>query len=162
NKVARQAVDLVTCSAIAHDSDATCKDFYPESKNKGDKPDQDRSECRAWRSIMREVHDYPKGRAFVFNDVQYVECQQAKTSSKYCNGFREAARAGDASKCKSLGRYESVCRALIGLDKSLCKAPTGKDIPQQTSAEMARDCAEEIDRVGVFANGLKAAADSGS
>jgi hypothetical protein len=158
--LAKRVPDLLTCRAVKEDSDGPCKLLEDERAVRS---------CRAKQSTFHEWRAYPNGRAFMFNNVQFEDCGNFKPFAPYCEGFRAAARAGDASKCKAVGEFESLCRGLITLDKSLCSAPKGKDFQgrdqgnSQTWADgVEKDCKRQIDGMALYAKGMKAVADSGT
>ncbi|MGH9808977.1 MAG: hypothetical protein ACRD9W_17290, partial [Terriglobia bacterium] len=68
----------------------------------------------------------------------------------------------------SLGPFASNCQALVTLDKSLCRAPKGKEFDghdannSETYGEsLAKDCVAQVEHMAYLAKGLKAAAESG-
>jgi hypothetical protein len=151
--------DLLTCRAVKEDSDAPCRLLGDESAIKS---------CRALRSIFHELREYPNGRAFMFNDVQFEECQNFPPLAAHCDQFRAAARAADASKCAALGDFQSNCRALILLDKSLCTPPKGDSLQahdegkkETYSDNLRKDCERQVQSMAIYAKGLQAVADSG-
>ncbi len=143
--LAPRASELVTCGAVATDSDAPCQLLTTDSQIK---------DCRAMRSIFHELRTYPNGRSFMFDDVKLEECHADPRVASICDNFRKALRSGDASQCSAAGELQGVCRAFIKLDKSLCSAQ-GKD-----SKEIVEDCKNTIDRKGFYAKGLKDLAES--
>jgi hypothetical protein len=158
--LAKRTPDLLTCRAVKDDSDEPCKLLGDEKAIKS---------CRARRSIFHEWRAYPNGRAFMFNDVQFEDCRNFKAFEPYCEAFRAAARAGDASKCTAVGEFQSLCRALITLDKSLCSAPKGKEFQgrdkgnsQTWAEEVAKDCERQVESMALYPKGMKAVADSGA
>ena len=157
-ELAREQVELLTCRAVKEDSEAPCK--LLEGK---DAQDAIKS-CRAMRSIFHEIRTYPQGRAFMFNDIQFEGCRDFEPTASHCDRFRAAARAGDASKCDALGEFQSNCRALIKLDKSLCTAPKieGLKGPDQDTDALRKDCERQVESMAIYAKGLKAVAESGS
>lgn len=156
--LAKGQVELLTCRAVKEDSDAPCKLL-------GDKDAEDAiKSCRAMRSTFHELRAYPNGRAFMFNDVQLEGCKEFKPTASHCERFRAAARAGDASKCDGLGEFQSNCRALITLDKSLCTAPKveEKGADQQDTDNLREDCERQVESMKIYADGMRAVAESGS
>ena len=158
--LAKRVPDLLTCSAVKDDSDAPCKLLGDEKAI---------NSCRAQRSIFHELRTYPNGRAFMFNDVQFEDCGNFKALAPYCESFRAAARAGDASKCEALGELQSNCRAQITLDKSLCTAPKGENFQGHDKGSsktygdnMAKDCESQVESMAIYTKGMKAVAESGS
>lgn len=154
--------ELALCGAVKADSDALCKLMQHGL---------DATECRAKQSTFHELRTNPKGRGFMFNDVQFESCNNFEPLKPYCKTFREAARAGDAGKCAGLGEVASMCKALITMDKSLCQAPKGgafegKDKSKPDSGtyaqDMAKDCVQQIEKMADYGKGLKALAESSS
>jgi hypothetical protein len=157
--LAQDAPDLLTCRAVKDDSDAPCKVLTKDDAI---------AQCRETRSMFHEVRANPKGRGFMFSDVQAEECEKNPMLQQYCAQFRDAARAADASKCASLGALAPNCRALIALDKSLCHAPRGKEFDGHDAHgsdtygdKLAKGCIEQVQSRAYLAQGLKAVAESG-
>jgi len=159
-QLARGQAELLTCRAVKEDSDAACKLLGDWNAIKS---------CRAKRSIFHELRAYPNGRGFMFNDVQFEGCQDAKETASYCEQVRAAARAGDASKCDAVGEFQSNCRALVKLDKSLCTAPKvgrleghDKGRSETYADDMRHDCERQVESMAIYAKGVQGVADSGS
>jgi len=154
--------DLVTCGAVATDSDELCKLAAGSSGS-----------CLTTRSVFHELRANPKGRGFVFSEAEYQHCR-AEMPLKVCEKMRNAVTSGDPSKCdgqwldKTDGRAPGMekarvedmstlctafCRALVSADKSLCR--------QLKDPEMMRRCESQIEDKVVFARGLKDIAATG-
>ena len=156
--------DLVTCGAVVQDSEKHCKVLLTrdtKDATTGFVPDSPYKACREGWSEFHELKAHPQGRAFMFNDVALQNCKTAKEMQPMCDGIRAAMRSGDESKCSSLGAMESICRAHIKLDKSLCQAPKGNAFFDEHGAEIAKDCATKIESKAILAKGLKSVAESG-
>jgi len=150
---ANGAPDLVTCGAVVADSAELCGLLSA--------PD----DCRRLQSVFHELKTNPNGRGFLMSDEEYAECRKGlpeySLDPSMCDVFREAARAGDPSKCPPQGKVEGMegwCKAIVGLDKSKCVGIGGVDDKEQGK----KACEKIIDRNEHFAKGLDELAKSGS
>lgn len=157
--LARGQANLLTCRAVKDDSDEACKLLGDDDAIKS---------CRAMRSVFHELRENPRGRGFMFNDVQFEDCQRFEPLAPYCEKFRAAARTGDATQCDTLGEFQSNCRAAIKLDKSLCTAPKSKGFQgrdheggETYGEDIRKDCQRQVEKMAVYAKGLLAVAESG-
>jgi hypothetical protein len=157
--LAGETPETVTCGAVRADSDALCQLLLDPNAMRP---------CQETRSSFHELRVNPKGRGFLMGDAQMEACRSFPGTAPYCEKFRAAALAGDDSACADFGEIASLCRALITLDKSLCKAPQGELFEgsdegqsQTYGAAMAADCVKQVQRGEVYAKGLKSLAESG-
>jgi hypothetical protein len=159
---AQPAPDLVTCGAVRANSEDLCNTLLPDDA--GSAPASDfiaegpYKACREQWATLKELRDHPQGRSFMFNDINMQGCRGIKDLAPLCDGIRDAMRSGDEKKCASLGKFESICRAYIKLDKSLCKG----DPNDPYAKNAADDCVRKIERKGVWVQGLTKLAESGS
>jgi hypothetical protein len=155
--------DLVTCGVVARDSDDLCVySVYPplaESDMNGFVSDAAVAykSCREGWSNFHELRTYPKGRSFMVEDVK---CRTTKELKPICERIVAVMRSGDATKCPSLGEFQTMCRAFISLDTSQCQAPKGDGFVGQHGDEFAKSCVSLIESKGSFAKGLQAMAAS--
>lgn len=125
---------LVMCGAVFSDSDAMCRQLMPTERGPG-------KACRRTWATFHEMRAYPQGRSFMFDEVDWEECRTAPfPGAAVCDAMREALRAGDAAKCDAAGVLQSVCRAFIDLDPSLCRLvgdldQTMIELPDQKEGE---------------------------
>jgi hypothetical protein len=119
-------------------------------------------DCRHTWSIFHELRTYPKGRSFLFDDVDYDGCKELPSrvpafSATLCDAFREALRSGDVKKCDSVGDGAGICRAYMAVDASLCdQAGIGS-----LKGVVEGECKKLIERRGFLAQGLPEVAKSG-
>lgn len=158
-----QIPDLAICGAVVHDSDTVCKRLYAASQILTDV-------CVRMRSIFHELRAYPgHSRSFMFDDVDLAGCRSlASLPPGTCDATREALRSGDAKKCAQTGDGESICRAYLSLDASLCHAQgklteaKGLGDEKRSAKSVIEDrCKRQIETRAVFAKGLKELAQSG-
>jgi hypothetical protein len=158
-KLASQVPDLVTCVAIKGDSEALCNPLIGESAGKRMYSSAAR-DCLYTQSMFHEAHAYPKGRSFMFPDIEFKQCQ----NPTWCEAMREALRSADEKKCAATGALQSICRAYIRLDKSQCRIegtlPKQKDGQADEASTLAM-CKETIETRGFLGNGLQSLAQSG-
>lgn len=148
--IARALPDLVICAAVVRDSDEPCNRLLPAEQGPG-------GACRHARSIFHELRTYPTGRSFMFDDLDWEGCYYMNIGpTTACDAFRDALRSADAKKCAAAGDGQSICRAFVTLDKSLCRA-RGK--LKELGAE--EGCRKAIESRAFLAKGLKAVAESG-
>jgi hypothetical protein len=153
---AHAAPDLVMCGAVLADSDGLCQRLMPP----GHGPSM---ACRHIRSDFHELRTYPNGRSFMFDEIDREECNHPA-----CDSLLEAMRSGDAEKCALTADLQSICRAYITLDKSLCRLE-GKQTEPNGGAQkgygkepgLEEGCRKTIESRGFLAQGLKALAESG-
>lgn len=143
---AQGQVDLLTCGAVAADSDELC----------GLLSGQTASDCRLTRERFHELRTV-KGRSFLMTDQDYKSCRQDKTLAPFCDALREAARSADPNKCPK-GMIEGFCRGLVSMDKSQCAGVGTIEDSEQGKAA----CEKIIDRNKPYAQGLKELAQSGA
>lgn len=158
--IAQEMPELVTCAAVAGDSDELCKLVSewrpcPTCEPVGTQSDKgQRKDCKTIQTVFHELRQHPKGRSFVL-PFTLEECRGNPTVAASCEPFFAAMRAGDVAGCANAGLFESLCKALLTLDKAQCKPVKGlpKELPQ--------GCRELIDSASVFGHGLDALAESG-
>jgi hypothetical protein len=152
--IATVSPDLVKCGAVAADSDEPCKLLSAV----------DADECRNLRFVLQQLRTNPKGRAFLMSDEDHANCRRElpkeKLPASLCDEFREAARAGDPSKCPKgdVKGMDGWCRAIITLDKSQCSGIGGIEDREQGKAA----CEKIVDRNKNFGKGLDEMAKSGT
>ncbi len=114
--LALQVPDLVICGGVVRDSDAQwCKRLLPPEHG----PD---TECRLTQAVFHELHTYPQGRSFLFHELDWEECKAISSlPPTFCDALRQALRSGDPKSCAQTGDGQSLCRAYLGLDASLCR-----------------------------------------
>jgi hypothetical protein len=161
--LAQQSPDLTTCGAVLRDSDERCKRLLPAEHGPS-------MLCRQMRAIFHELRTYPKGRSFMFDDLDWEQCQSISgLPPKACDAFRDALRSADATKCAATGEGQSICRAFIRLDASLCGAMPGaqRRLSEGTHAKSDKGfrfeegCKKAIESKKFLAQGLNALAESG-
>lgn len=161
--------DLVMCGAVFSDSDAMCQRLMPAEKGPG-------GACLHTQSIFHELRTYPNSHSFMVDDVDFNECHGVPGLETYCTSLREALRSGNPKNCAQVAGGESICRAYMNADKSLCHA-TGKlatlevELPgwrkpgEPTKAKVKEwiedTCRRNIESRAFLAKGLKAIAESG-
>jgi hypothetical protein len=161
--------DLVMCGAVFSDSISMCQKLMPAEKGPG-------GACLHTQSIFHELRAYPNSHAFMFDDVDFDECHGVPGVETYCTSLREALRSGDSKNCAHVAGGESICRAYMNADKSLCHA-TGKlatlevelpgkrkpgDPTRAKVKEWIEDtCRRNIESRAFLAKGLKTIAESG-
>jgi len=161
--LAMEAPDLVVCGAVATDSDELCTQFLPPEHGPSMK-------CRYSRAIFHELRAYPHGNSFLISDVDLEEMAPLMTAAVW-DTFRQAVRSGDSGQCTQTGDLESMCRAYLSLDTSLCRV-TGKTgeveitFPKgegkgKLSTVLENKCKREIADRAFLAKGLKDIAESG-
>jgi hypothetical protein len=106
--------DLVMCGAVLSDSDVLCKQLMSDVRGPT-------GACLHMRSIFHELRAYPNTRSFLFDDVDWNDCRGVPALTAYCDALRQALRTGDPKDCTQAGDGESICRAYMNLDKSLCR-----------------------------------------
>lgn len=164
-----QAPEILTCGVVAADSDELCKKLLPIESGPT-------MECSNTWALFHELRNYPKGRSFMFTEIDWRDCRGVSVMPPgVCDGIRDALRAGDEKACAKAGDAESLCRAYMTLDKSLCRV-SGKlatatfAMPDPKEGEPATinlkeaaegGCRERIDSRGFLAKGLKELAESG-
>jgi hypothetical protein len=159
---APHAAELLTCLAVKNDSRATC-DPLVETSPSGEKSYfAEARDCIFAQSIFHEARAYPKGTSFTFTEIEVQQCDDPKA----CAAVLEATRTGDEKKCAQLGPFQSICRAFVKLDASLCKVE-GKLPARQGDADAVESKVEEGCRTTIqsrkyLASGLQAVAKSGS
>jgi hypothetical protein len=144
-----QVPDLVICGAVWRDSEDVCQKLMPMDRGPN-------MECRRTWSIFHELRAYPSGRSFVFDDIDRQECIFSDAGPTGCDAFLAAMRSGDVKNCEATGGAQSICRAYISLDTSLCHAE-GKLKGPQLDAE----CRKRIENRRFLAQGLQQLADAG-
>src|SRR5262249_9630948 len=77
---------------------------------------------RHTRGAFHELRAFPNTRSFMFDDVDWEECQNIPALRPTCGLLRVAIRSGDSEVCARTGDAEPVCRAYMGLDPALCRA----------------------------------------
>lgn len=169
--LALQLADLVTCGAVLSDSDALCSRLIPEGHGPS-------GMCRHTRAMLHELRNYPKGRSFLFDEIDWKDCHEISSlPPTYCDTFRDAMRSGDPKDCARTGDGATMCRAYLNLDKSSCRLE-GKlreavvELPHRKEGEpkgkvkvervLTYFCEQAIVNRGAFKQGLKALAESGS
>ena len=106
--------DLVMCGAVRSDSDALCERLLPVEHGPG-------GACQHMRSIFHELRS-AGGRSFMFDDRDWEGCRVIPLFPALCDSLRKAMRSADPRDCAATDGAESICRAYIALDKSLCHA----------------------------------------
>ncbi len=164
--LAAQASDLVMCGAVVSDSDAPCRELIPVEHGPT-------MQCLHTRSIYHELRTYPKGRSFLFDEVDWDAFGFPALPTASREAFRKAMRSGDVKDCAQTGDLQSMCRAYIGLDESLCRVGgklgqveielTGKQEKEKVKVgrELEARCKEVIKSRAFLAKGLKEIAESG-
>ena len=137
--LAQQAPQLVTCGAIAQDSEDLCELV------KG-------KDCRQMTMVFRELRAHPKSRAFMFPECYNMHDEKWVS---FCDSMLKALRSGDPKECAATGNGESLCRALVTFDASLCVPAQGlpEDLPSA--------CKERVRSWAFLAKGLKELAEKG-
>jgi hypothetical protein len=160
--------DLVMCGAVRSDSDVMCKRLMPVEHGPS-------AACLQMQAIFHELRTYPGKHSFMFDDFDWNDCHGVPALATYCDTLRAALRSGNASDCAQVGDGESICRAYMTVDKSLCHV-TGKlaeveiELPDRKKGEPAKvkvkealeeGCRQNIESRAFLAKGLKALAESG-
>jgi hypothetical protein len=146
------------CGAVRSDSDALCNRLL----GTGHGPIM---ACRQMRSIFHELRG-AGSRSFMFADVDWEECRAIPFFRGVCDSLRLAIRSGDPKDCAAAGGAESICRAYIALDASLCHAE-GKLALAEFLLELVRvpgieeGCRRTIESRSFLAQGLERLAESG-
>jgi hypothetical protein len=161
--LALQVPDLITCLAVKNDSEAMC-DLLIATQSAGQKRYTSKArDCLYTQAMYHEARTYPKSTSFLFHEMEWRQCD----GRKVCEALREATRTGDETKCAEAGPFQSICRAYVKLDTSLCRVE-GK-LPQRKGDEgadaesaVAENCKKTIESRRFLAGGLKKSADSGS
>lgn len=163
-----QATDLVTCGAVLSDSDVLCTRLIPVEHGPT-------KMCLHMRAMFHELRAYPQGRSFMLNDVDWEDMRPLRERAPAAmDAFRDALRSADAAKCAQAGDLQSICRAYVNLDKSLCQlqgelAQAEVPVPRRKEGEpatvKAKDvledaCRETIDSRAFLGQGLKKLAES--
>jgi hypothetical protein len=138
---------LVTCGAVASKSDALCAPLG----------DVDAALCRKRWSMIEDLRSNPKGRAFIFSERDYQSCVKDERMAPFCDGLRAAAASGDPGKCPP-GKFQSVCKAVVSLDKSMCEQATTHP---EGSGELRDWCIKAVEMNTAFSKGLDELAKSG-
>ena len=158
--------NLIMCGAVVSDSDEMCRKLMRTESG----PD---NLCRRMVATFHELKAYPKGRSFMFEEVDSEECRNAPfPGAKICDAFRAAMRSADVKECAATGVLQSVCRAYIGLDASLCRlegTPEPATMPERKQGEgpidvkkaVEESCRETIGERAPLAAGLEALTSSG-
>jgi len=159
---APKAAELLTCLAVKNDSRAMC-DPLIETSPSGEKSYlAEARDCFFAQSIFHEARAYPKGTSFTFTEIEVQQCDNPKA----CGAVLEATRTGDETKCAQLGPFQSICRAFVKLDTSLCrvegKLPARQGDADAVESKVEEGCRTTIDTRKYLARGLKAVAESGS
>jgi hypothetical protein len=165
--LAQQSADLVMCGSVVRDSDLLCRRFFPTERGPS-------IVCRHMWSIFHELRAHPKGRSFMFDDIDREEWQSPPSvDSATCDALQEALRSGDVNKCARSGDLESVCRAYMRLDQSLCRVHgrlAEVELPSRKAGEpeklklktvLEESCRETIESRAPLARGLTAIAKTG-
>lgn len=142
----REVPNLVTCGAVLSKNDKLC-DYLEEGA----------AQCSKRWSMIEEVRSNPKGRSFIFSERDHKRCVKDEHMAPFCDALRDAAASGDPAKCPS-GKFESVCKAIVSLDKSRCEqAKKGAE----GSADLRDWCVKAVEMSALFAKGLEELAKSG-
>jgi hypothetical protein len=111
----------------------------------------------------------------MFDEFTWKECRVVPALTTFCDGLQKALRSGNLAGCAQTGEGESICRAYMNLDASLCRLG-GKlgdvefDAPGKKEGEPAKvkvkdvaveSCKKHIESRKFLAKGLKALAESG-
>jgi hypothetical protein len=157
--LAMRVPDLITCLAVKGDSMALC-DPLTTMEDGQRRYTAEARDCIYAQSMYHEVRAYPKGTSFVYPEIEYKQCD----SPEFCAALQEATRTGDETKCPP-GPWQSICRAYVKLDPSLCRVE-GKiqEYKDDKGKPIAFDemCKQTIASRKFLAKGLQALADSGS
>lgn len=151
--------DLVMCGAVVGDSDLLCDRLMPSQHGPN-------MACLHMRSVFHELRTYPRGRSFLFDDVDWRGCRSVPLlASRFCDPFRTALRSGDPKNCAATGAGESICRAYMNLDPSLCRLHGALKAAVSVGALVGVDfldaCARAIESRAFLAQGLQGLAESG-
>jgi hypothetical protein len=164
--LAARSPDLLTCGAVLTDSDVLCNQLVRTQMVNA-------KMCARMRSIFNELRAYPDKRSFMLDEPEWQECRSVPVLKTSCDALREALRSGD---CGRAGDLESICRAYVDLDKSLCRV-TGElaeaefQFPEPKENEPAKvrvkdgleeGCRRNIESRAFLAKGLEALAQSGT
>ena len=149
--------DLVMCGAVRSDSDALCERLLPVEHGPG-------GACQHMRSIFHELRS-AGGRSFMFDDRDWEGCRVMPLFPALCDSLRKALRSADPRDCAATDGAESICRAYIALDKSLCHAE-GKlklveFLAKLVSTGIEESCRRTIENRAFLAQGLERLAESG-
>ena len=150
--------DLVMCGAVRSDSDALCERLLPTGHGPS-------TACLRMRSTFHELRS-AGGRSFMFDDRDREECRWNPLWPALCDSLRNAMRSADPRDCAATGGAESICRAYIALDQSLCRAE-GKLKLVEVLAKLVGatgiedSCRETIKSRAFLAQGLESLAESG-
>ena len=149
--------DLVMCGAVRSDSDALCERLLPVEHGPG-------GACQHMRSIFHELRS-AGGRSFMFDDRDWEGCRVIPLFPALCDSLRKAMRSADPRDCAATDGAESICRAYIALDKSLCHAE-GKlklveFLAKLVSTGIEESCRRTIENRAFLAQGLERLAESG-
>src|SRR5437879_6502124 len=149
--------DLVMCGAVRSDSDALCERLLPVEHGPG-------GACQHMRSIFHELRS-GGSRSFMFDDRDWEGCRVIPLFPALCDSLRKAMRSADPRDCAATDGAESICRAYIALDKSLCHAE-GKlklveFLAKLVSTGIEESCRRTIENRAFLAQGLERLAESG-
>jgi hypothetical protein len=163
------APDLVMCGAVFSDSDAMCQRLMPAESGPG-------GACLHTQSIFHELRAYPNSHAFMFDDVDFTDCHGVPGLETYCTSLRKALRSGNPKDCAQVAGGESICRAYMSADKSLCivtgklatlevelpgKRKPGDPTKAKVKEWIEETCRSNIESRAFLGKGLKAIAESG-
>jgi hypothetical protein len=161
--------DLVMCGAVFSDSNAMCEQLMPPQKGPG-------GACLHTQSIFHELRAYPSSHSFMFDDIDFNECHGVPGLETYCTSLRKALRSGNPKDCAQVAGGESICRAYMSADKSLChvtgklaelevelpgKRKPGDPTKVRVKEWIEETCGRNIESRAFLAKGLKTIAESG-
>ena len=150
--------DLVMCGAVRSDSDALCERLLPVEHGPG-------GACQHMRSIFHELRS-AGGRSFMFDDRDWEGCRVIPLFPALCDSLRKAMRSADPRDCAATDGAESICRAYIALDKSLCHAEGKLKLVEFVAklvgnSGIEESCRRTIENRAFLAQGLERLAESG-
>jgi hypothetical protein len=132
--------------------------------------------CLHTQSIFHELAAYPSSHAFMFDDVDFTDCRGVPGLEPYCTSLRKALRSGNPKDCAQVAGGESICRAYMNADKSLClvtgklatlevelpgKRKPGDPTKAKVKEWIEETCRSNIESRAFLGKGLKAIAESG-
>lgn len=168
--LAKRVPELVICNAVASDSSTLCTDLLEA----GNENTNHAIPCLQMQAIFHELRAYPNGRGFMFDEIDWKGSREIPfVGEKVADALRTAARSGDVKNCAAAGDFQSICKALLTFDKSLCRIQgklASADLSKQNFPKpdegkkdsvqqmIERSCRDKIDERSFLAKGLQALA----